>query len=96
MQIGLPISSNRDGAIPEIIDQNRTGFIVEKHDINELAGKMSLLINSPELRRNFSENSRNKFMKHYTLEIFERKMAETFQTLLKLKSKIANSEKTLQ
>ncbi len=49
------ISTNVDG-IPEVVINGQNGFVVEPRNASELAGKLCLLLDSTELRRQFGEN----------------------------------------
>ena len=76
MQFNLPLISTYEGAIPEIIDDNETGYLVEKKDSVDLANKIQHLIENPSLRKSMGEKGREKFEKKYTLFHFEQNMTE--------------------
>ena len=76
MQFNLPLISTYEGGIPEIIDDNETGYLVEKQDSVDLANKIQQLIENPSLRKSMGEKGRGKFEKKYTLFHFERNMTE--------------------
>lgn len=74
MQQKLPCISTDEGGIPDIIDDGKTGFIVEKKNVEQLADKISYLIGHPDLCREMGENGYKKFQNKYTLSIFEDRM----------------------
>lgn len=76
MMFKLPVISTNEGAIPEIIDDNETGYLVEKQDSVDLANKIQQLIENPTLRKRMGENGRRKFINDYTLDQFEKNMTE--------------------
>lgn len=78
MEAGLPTISTIEGAIPEIIDNNITGYLVPKYDIQELADKIEILIKNRQLRVQMGHASREKFLKTYTLEVFENNLKKIF------------------
>lgn len=82
MQFEIPVVSTYEGAIPEIIDEGINGLLVQKQNSNELAEKMNSLINNPEMREALGRNGRCKFVKQYTLEIFEENMKKAFNKIL--------------
>jgi glycosyltransferase involved in cell wall biosynthesis len=47
---GLPVVSTRVAAIPELVVEGRTGFLVEPGDVAGLTAALRCLLESPELR----------------------------------------------
>lgn len=82
MQCGLPIISTYEGAIPEIVDDGVTGFLVEKNNSIELAKKIEILLVDPILRNKMGEAGRKKFFEKYTIERFEQNMKIVFDDIL--------------
>jgi glycosyltransferase involved in cell wall biosynthesis len=76
MQFNLPLISTYEGAIADIIDDNETGYLVEKQDSVDLANKIQQLIENPSLRKSIGEKGRKKFEKKYTLSHLEQNMTE--------------------
>ena len=71
MQHGLACVSTYEGAIPEMIDDGRTGFLVERRNPSMLADKLQVLIEKPELCRRMGLNGNLKYKENYTIEQFE-------------------------
>lgn len=71
MQHSLPIVSTIEGGIPEIIDDEISGFLVQKNDAQALSEKLELLILNPQLRNKMGVAGLKKFENNFTLEIFE-------------------------
>ena len=76
MQHHLPCVSTTEGGIPGIIDYGKTGFLVPKHDAETLAEKIQTLLSDADLRQRMGEAGREKYEKEFTLEVFEKRMAE--------------------
>lgn len=76
MQHHLPCVSTTERGIPGIIDDGKTGFLVPKHDAETLAEKIQTLLSDADLRQRMGEAGREKFEKEFTLEVFEKRMAE--------------------
>lgn len=76
MQHHLPCVSTTEGGIPGIIDDGKTGFLVPKHDAETLAEKIQTLLSDADLRQRMGEAGREMFEKEFTLEVFEKRMAE--------------------
>jgi glycosyltransferase involved in cell wall biosynthesis len=87
MQFGLPVIASREGAIPEIVDDGTTGFLVDKYHPGQIAEKLELLIKHPELRKEMGIAGRKKYFEKYTLDIFEKNMADVLSEVLKNHSK---------
>lgn len=83
MQCGLPVISTFEGAIPEIVDDGKTGFLVVKNNPEALADKIEILIKNPELRKKMGDAGCEKFLDKYTLDIFEKNMKSVFDDVLK-------------
>ena len=82
MRAGLPVISTFEGAISEIIDDGKTGYLVKQRNINELAEKIAILIKDKELREKMGKAGRKKFLERYTLEKFEKNMVRVFDQIL--------------
>jgi colanic acid/amylovoran biosynthesis glycosyltransferase len=48
---GLPVVSTKHAGIPYVVLEGQTGFLVPERDIQGLAGKITMLLERPELRR---------------------------------------------
>lgn len=81
MQFGLPVISTFEAAIPSIIDDGVTGFLVTSRHPELLAKKIEILINDPGLAKKMGEAGREKFLKKYSMDIFEQNMLEIFEIL---------------
>lgn len=75
MQYGLPIVSTDTGAIPDLIQNEVNGFICPQHDTHALTQKIRLLMESAELRGEMGKAGRERFIKNYSFEKFEQKLA---------------------
>lgn len=80
MQHNLPCISTTEGGISGIIDDNKTGYLVPKHDAETLAKKIQILLTDADLRQRMGKAGREKFEKEFTLEVFEKRMAEILKT----------------
>ncbi len=81
MAHGLPCISTNEGAILDIIDDGKTGLIVEKNNPVDLADKIELLLNDESLRKKMGAAGRKKYEQEYTLEIFEKRLSNILHTL---------------
>lgn len=83
MQFSLPIISSFEGAIPEIIENNKNGFLVNPKDTKMLSEYILKLISSKDLRVSMGDQSFKKFEDNYTIKKFENRMLETFKKIMK-------------
>lgn len=74
MQFAIPIVSTKHAAIPEMVDDGVNGFLVTPRDPNELADRLKILIENPELRNLMGANAEKKYLENYTFEKFETKL----------------------
>ena len=74
MEYGLPCISTNEGGITDIIEDSKTGYIVEKQNPQILAQQIEYLLDHPELRKQMGQAGKNKFQKEFTLEKFEERM----------------------
>lgn len=78
----LPVISTDVGGVRDIVKDGETGFIVPKKNVDALAEKLALLINSKEIREKMSQNGW-KFVEeqfHYTTLV--RNMENYYRQLL--------------
>lgn len=81
MQFSVPIIATIEGAIPEIIDDGVTGYLVEKNAPQQIVDKLKLLIVNPEHRKEMGQAGRKLFEEKYTIEILEKKMLNIFEEI---------------
>lgn len=82
MEHGVACISTDEGGIPGIIEQGKTGFIVEKRNVAQLAEYIEILINSPELCKEMGKVGREKFLREFTLDRFETRITGILEDCL--------------
>ncbi len=55
---GRPVIASRVGGIPELIEDGKTGFLVESGDVNELAARLQSLLTDPQRARELGRAGR--------------------------------------
>lgn len=85
MKYGLPVIATNEGGIPDIVDEGVTGVLVNVKSNTDLTEKMEYFIKKPEQIKIMGDAGYVKFMKNYTLEIFESKLAGIFTDMLQFK-----------
>ena len=64
MACGLPVVATDVSGSRELIINNYTGILVHPKRPDEIAGAINLILNSPNLARRFSKNSRSKITEY--------------------------------
>ena len=83
MQFGLTIITTDEGAITDMIENEINGFIVEKNNPQQIAEKIKFLIDNPNLIQKMGIAAKEKFLRRYTLDIFEENMLNIFNKIIK-------------
>jgi glycosyltransferase involved in cell wall biosynthesis len=82
MSFSLPCISTNEAAIPEIVDNGKTGFIVPKMDPEALAEKIEILLNINQLREEMGQAGKAKFEEKYTLQVFEKNFIQIIGVIM--------------
>lgn len=82
MSHGLPVVSSAEGALPEIIEEGKTGLLFTTNDDTALAGKLKMLIGCRNIRLEMGAAARTRFVDHYTLPAFEARLRDALQHCL--------------
>ena len=86
MQYSIPIVSTFEGAIPDVVEDGISGFLVPQRDVGALANKLEVLIKDPVLRQKMGSAGRAKYDAQFTLERFERRMVEILNQVAEKKT----------
>ncbi|WP_051938255.1 glycosyltransferase family 4 protein [Ghiorsea bivora] len=57
MYVGLPVVATTAGAIPEVVQHEETGLLVNAGDVDALQAALATLIRSPEQRRSYAQQA---------------------------------------
>jgi len=68
MALGKPVIASRIGGIPEQVEDGKTGLLFDMGNGSELAHKMMVAWESPELRKRMGMAAREKLEEEYSLE----------------------------
>ncbi len=82
MQHSLPVISTYEGGIPEIVDEDNTGYLFPPNEVERLAEKLELLLFNPELGKQMGANGRAKYEKKFTLPIFEQRLLSILKDVI--------------
>ena len=65
---GLPIVAYRFQGIEDVIEDGKTGFIVEQGDVEGFVDKLDLLLKDSQLRTKMGNNARDFVTKQFSME----------------------------
>ena len=82
MAAGLPVIATSVGAIPEVIEEGKNGFLIGVGDYHALAQKILILAKDKKLRRKMATNNISKIRKLYDRTIVMRKIDNLYAELL--------------
>jgi 1,2-diacylglycerol 3-alpha-glucosyltransferase len=71
MASGLPIIGANEAAIPNLIKNDYNGFLVDINDKNKIINCMNILYKNEELKKAFSNNSKNIAKKYEESKVFK-------------------------
>ena len=79
MSHGLPVIASRIGGIPELVDDGVTGFLFEPGNAKELAEKMKLLWDNPDLCRQMGKAGREKAIREYSEDVYYKRLMAVYK-----------------
>ena len=78
MQFKIPVVATRWNGIPFVVNDGVNGLLVEPKDSAEMANKIIYLATNEDLRDQFGQNGRDKFIAEYSMDRFRMNMDEIF------------------
>ena len=79
MQQGLPCISTKEGGITSIIDNGKTGLLVNRQDADDLADKIAWMIEHPKERKEMGRKGIERYKILFTIEKFEKSINSIIQ-----------------
>ncbi len=76
MQHSLPVITTAEGGIPDIVEDGKSGYLVSKNNVSELAQKLEEVITNRTLQQSMGANARLRYESRYTLQAFEDRLYE--------------------
>ena len=69
MAAGRPVIASRLGGLPTTVADGATGLLVEPGDVADLARKIEMLLDDPQLRQRLGRAGRRRFEEHYSWDV---------------------------
>ena len=82
MAAGRPIISTNVACIPEMVQDELNGFLIESGDVEKLAEKICALLTDHALCKRMGEASREKFLREFTFDKFAQRMCAVFSSIV--------------
>lgn len=76
----LPVIASRVGGIPEIIEDHKTGLLVEPRDPNAIRDALNYLTNSPTIRAELGSSLHTRILREFSPRAIISKTAELYKT----------------
>jgi glycosyltransferase involved in cell wall biosynthesis len=81
MSAGLPVVASRVGGLPEVVDHEETGLLVE-NEPDAIAASIRTLMNDPIRRAGMGASGRKKVMSNFTLEHMVTRTEKVYREVL--------------
>jgi glycosyltransferase involved in cell wall biosynthesis len=78
----LPVVATNVGAMPQLVEEGLTGFLVEPKDDRALAERLARFRSDPGLARRIGEAARRKVEREYSLDSMLRRYADLYCSVL--------------
>jgi glycosyltransferase involved in cell wall biosynthesis len=82
MAMGLPVVVTRAGGLPEIVEDQRTGIIVERGRADRLAAAIVTLLRAPERRRAMGAAARRRAVERFSFRVLVAQLEQHYQLLI--------------
>ena len=81
LAMGKAVVASRVGGIPEVVEEGKTGFLVEPEQPAAIAEKVILLLRNPELRSELGERGRRFVEEKYDNRLMVRRLEALYREL---------------
>lgn len=82
MSIGIPVIGTRIAGIPHLIEEEKTGFLINVGDVKDLTNKINLLIHDKQKVQNMGRDARNVALKRWHPEIIAKKTLKVYKQVI--------------
>jgi glycosyltransferase involved in cell wall biosynthesis len=82
MAVGLPVVATRVGGVPELVDDGRTGYLVEPRDAESISDSVCKLIDDPDAMRQLGSAGRKRAKTEFALDKMRRDTEELYVRLM--------------
>lgn len=83
MFAGLPIIATRHGGIPYVIEDGKSGLLIDEWDIEELGNALTILSQDEIIRRRLGETARHVAMQQLDIKLRSKNLESIYKSLLR-------------
>lgn len=76
-----PVVASNHGGLSEIVVDNKTGFLIQPKNINELVDALKKLIVDDEIRKSLGENGYERALKEFSVKSYVTKIESIFEEI---------------
>jgi glycosyltransferase involved in cell wall biosynthesis len=81
MARGKPVIGGAHGGAPEVIDDGKTGYLVQHGDVPQLATSIETLLSDPALEREMGARGRERVNREYKFGVFAKSLKKILREL---------------
>lgn len=81
MASALPVAATRVGGVPDLVEHERTGWLVAPGDFDDIAGRCAMLVADAALRQRMGARGRQRVIERFDLSPTIARMGELFTRL---------------
>ncbi len=81
MTFGIPVVAPDLNVIPEVVENNETGYIYDLEDSQMAADNILLLSENLPIRDKMCINGKNRIKKNYSIQIFSKKIEDIIKII---------------
>lgn len=84
MHLGIPVVGSNVGGIPELVQHGKTGYVVEKGNIEEFVDRVGTLLEKPSILDNMSEESVRLATSQFSTERMVNEYDQLYRSIVNL------------
>lgn len=79
---GLPVVATSVGAVSEIVDNGKSGFLVPRKDVGKMVEKLEYLIENPKIGAAMGKEGREKIESLFDIKKLNRRLVEIYKSII--------------
>lgn len=82
MAVGLPTIATRHSGIPELIEDDVSGYLVAEGDVEALSERIACLVERPDLAAGLGQNARETVVKYFDSQVLNRQLIDIYSRFI--------------